>query len=145
MFAATMESFVAPLVGGALIGGAALLLLALSGRIAGVSGIVLGLIGPKEERGWRLGFLGGLWLGGLLLLGWAPGSLHTGVPGGWRVAALAGLLVGVGVAAANGCTSGHGVCGLGRRSRRSLVAVVTFMSVAVLTAKVLRPLIGGGS
>jgi len=145
MLAAIMESVALPLGGGVLIGGAAVLLLALSGRIAGVSGIVLGLVGPREDRGWRLGFLGGLLLGGLLLAALAPGLLSAGVPGGWRVAGLAGLLVGVGVAAANGCTSGHGVCGLGRRSRRSLVAVVTFMSVAVLTAKLLRPLIGGGS
>lgn len=139
-------SFLTPLFGGALIGTSALLLLALSGRIAGVSGIVGGLLGsPKEDRGWRLAFLGGLWLGGAILLALAPQVIARGVPGGWPAAALAGLLVGLGTRGANGCTSGHGVCGLGRRSRRSLAAVATFMATGIVTALWLRPLLGGAS
>ena len=137
-------SLLTPLFGGMLIGTSAVLLLALSGRIAGVSGIVGGLFdSPKEDRGWRLAFLGGLSLGGLILLTLAPELVPRAVPGGWPVAALAGLLVGVGTRAGNGCTSGHGVCGLGRRSRRSFAAVLVFMATGIVSALFVRPLIGG--
>ncbi|WP_434423358.1 YeeE/YedE family protein [Nannocystis pusilla] len=137
-------SHLAPLLGGMLIGTGAVLLLALSGRIAGVSGIVGGLYdSPKGDRAWRFAFLGGLWLGGLVLLTLAPELLPRTVPGGWPVALGAGLLVGVGTRAGNGCTSGHGVCGLGRRSRRSFAAVLVFMATGILTALFVRPWIGG--
>lgn len=140
----SLSSHVAPLLGGVLIGTSALLLLWLSGRVAGVSGIIGGLLGaPRGDRTWRLAFLVGLWLGGLTLLVLAPSSLPRTLPDAWPVVVLAGFLVGFGAGRANGCTSGHGVCGLGRRSLRSLVAVLTFMTTGALTAQLLRPLLGG--
>ncbi|MBK7830293.1 YeeE/YedE family protein [Nannocystis sp.] len=133
-----------PLLGGLLIGASALLLLGVSGRIAGVSGIVGGLmLAPRGDRSWRLAFLGGLMVGGLLLLGIDPAALPDGLPATTPIVVLAGFLVGYGARAANGCTSGHGVCGLGRRSRRSLVAVLVFMGAGVITAQLVRPLLGG--
>ena len=132
----------APLLGGLLIGASALLLLGFNGRIAGVSGILGGLPGaPVGDRGWRLAFLGGLGLGGLVLLLAAPAALRGPVAPVWLLV-VAGLLVGFGARAANGCTSGHGVCGLGRRSRRSGVAVLVFMTTGMFAAQVVRPLLG---
>lgn len=132
-------------LGGLLIGASALVLLAVSGRIAGVSGIVGGLANAGVgDRGWRLAFVLGLVLGGALLLWLDPAAL-PGVAGPWPLVAAAGLLVGYGARAANGCTSGHGVCGLGRRSRRSLVAVLVFMATGVFAAQVVRPLLGVAS
>lgn len=132
-------------LGGLMIGGSALLLLAMTGRIAGVSGIVGGLASAAVgDRGWRIAFVSGLLLGGLLLWWLAPATL-PGPTGPWPLVAAAGLLVGFGGGAANGCTSGHGVCGLGRRSRRSLVAVLVFMATGIFAAQVVRPLLGVAS
>lgn len=139
----SFSSLVAPLLGGVLIGTSALLLLWLGGRLAGISGILGGLFGAaRGDRTWRLAFVVGLWLGGLTLLLLAPAAIPRTLPDAWPVIVLAGLLVGFGAGRANGCTSGHGVCGLGRRSPRSLVAVLTFMTTGVLTAQLLRPLLG---
>lgn len=120
------------LAGGALIGLAAGALRLTSGHIAGISGIArLALRGP--ERGWRLAFLAGLILAGLIPAGPAAsltaGLAETPLP----TLAGAGLLVGLGTGLGNGCTSGHGICGLARLSRRSLVAVAVFMATAMLT------------
>ena len=141
-----VSTILAPLIGGALIGTSALLLLWLGGRIAGVSGIVGGLFAaPRNDRGWRLGFLAGLGLGGAALLVFDPTALPAELPAPWPVIVLAGLLVGFGSRGANGCTSGHGVCGLGRRSPRSLVAVLVFMATGMFAAQVMRPLLVGGA
>ncbi len=122
----------ASLTGGLLIGAAALGLLALSGRIAGISGIVGGLLPPSRgDLGWRLAFLAGLLGGGLLIQ--ALVGLPGAAPSSRGVLIAGGLLVGFGTRLGNGCTSGHGVCGLGRGSPRSLAAVLTFMGVAFLT------------
>lgn len=129
-----MPNFLLPLLGGVLLGAASLLLLALCGRVAGISGIAGGLVRGAGDRGWRLAFLLGLWTGGLVLLCCLPSALPAAIPAGRAVIVLGGLLVGLGSGLANGCTSGHGVCGLGRRSPRSLVAVLVFMTVAVVTA-----------
>ncbi len=140
-----MSSALAPLLGGLMIGAAAVLLLRQTGRIAGVSGIVGGLVpGVRGDRAWRLAFVGGLVLGGLLLATLMPGALPRGLSGPRWLVALAGLLVGLGARLGGGCTSGHGVCGLGQRSPRSLVAVLVFMATAMLTANLLRPLLAGG-
>lgn len=132
------------LAGGALIGSAALLLYATLGRIAGISGISYGLLwGERSEFAWRLTFIAGLLAGGWLavvLVGFqslGPGSSLTPV---WLVL-LAGALVGFGTRLGNGCTSGHGVCGLARLSPRSLAAVAVFMAMGMLTATLLRPLL----
>ena len=122
------------LIGGALIGLAAVLLLALNGRIAGVSGILGGLITStsRGERFWHLEFIFGLIAGaGLYVL--ARGGLPLELQAGGLTLLLAGLLVGVGTRLGSGCTSGHGVCGLARRSPRSLVATMIFMVTAALT------------
>jgi len=120
--------------GGMLLGLAAALLLVMNGRIAGISGIVSGLLKPvKGEVSWRFLFVLGMVISGALapLLGFSvPESLPvTSVF--WVV--LAGLLVGIGTKLGNGCTSGHGICGMGRLSKRSIVATCVFMVVAFVT------------
>ncbi len=130
------------LIGGMLIGLAALLLLLIGGRIAGISGIVSGVMQrPQQLEFWRIWFVVGLMLGGLLAwLGLGrPQPDWQQVP--VEVMALAGLLVGVGSRLGNGCTSGHGICGIGRLSMRSMVATLTFMFTGVLTVAVLRHLL----
>jgi len=127
------------LVGGAIIGASASLLLVLSGRVAGISGIVGGLLGAGEERTWRALFVIGLLLGGAVAMLVMPGAFGTAPPV-IGIAIAAGLLVGVGTKLGSGCTSGHGVCGLSRLSARSLVATVTFIATgafAVLAARAL--------
>lgn len=127
------------LLGGALIGIAAVSLLALNGRIAGVSGMLATLAPPRSDRDmpWKLAFLAGLVAGPLLYeLGGATVALHLQAHGVWLL--VAGVLVGFGTRVGAGCTSGHGVCGLARRSPRSLAATVIFMSVAILTVYVTR-------
>jgi uncharacterized membrane protein YedE/YeeE len=126
------------LQGGALIGVSASLMLALNGRVTGISGIVGGLLIPKPgDIAWRALFVAGLLLGGVIALGVSPAAFTPGVaaPG---VVALAGLLVGFGTRVGNGCTSGHGVCGISRLSPRSLAATVTFISAGAVTVFVTR-------
>ena len=123
------------LLGGALIGAAAAMLLLLNGRIAGVSGI-LGRISSSDfgEQGWRVAFLAGLLAPALLL-----GTGNTAaLPSGWTWAIVSGLLVGFGTRLGRGCTSGHGVCGLANLSGRSLVATLVFMTTAIVTVFVVR-------
>ena len=132
------------LAGGALIGLAAAILFVFNGRIAGVSGIVTGLLPPSRGgAGWRLAFLIGL-IGGALAYGLVVGAPHGIRPQlpSWLTIG-AGLAVGYGTALGSGCTSGHGVCGISRLSRRSLVATGVFMASAVVTVFVIRHLIGG--
>ncbi len=132
------------LLGGGLIGGSAALLLLLEGRIAGISGIAGGLLnGARGDRGWRIAFLLGLVAGGLLLRVFFPGSF--GVPVGLPIGLtlLAGLLVGFGARPGNGCTSGHGICGVGRGSVRSLVGTSVFILTGAATVFVTRHLMGG--
>ncbi|MBI2182172.1 MAG: YeeE/YedE family protein [Deltaproteobacteria bacterium] len=122
------------LLGGALIGLAAALLLLLNGRIAGISGILGGVIKSNVagERSWRAAFILGL-VGGAALDAFMRGGLPLRMQAAGPTLLLAGLLVGFGTRLASGCTSGHGVCGLARRSPRSLVATMIFMVVAALT------------
>ena len=127
------------LLGGLLIGSAAILLLGLNGRIAGVTGMVTGLlVKPSPAQRWRLLFLLGLIAGTALYsrLAATPTPLRQGFPVPLLIAA--GLLTGYGTAQANGCTSGHGVCGLSNLSLRSLTATATFMVVGGLTVFAMR-------
>jgi uncharacterized membrane protein YedE/YeeE len=128
------------LLGGALIGLSASGLLALAGRVAGISGIVCGLLWPRRgETAWRAAFLAGLLVGGLLVREWAPGVLVPRAPTASAVAlAVAGLMVGFGTQLGGGCTSGHGVCGLSRGSLRSAAAVLVFMTTGALAVFVSR-------
>lgn len=123
------------LAGGALLGLSASWLMLAHGRIAGISGIVGGLITPKPalER-WRLGFVSGLLVGGALLAVSAPALLAGPTDRGLLQVAVAGLLVGYGTRLGSGCTSGHGVCGLTRLSPRSGLATATFMASGALVA-----------
>lgn len=130
-----LDSIGRALFGGAIIGLSASLLLLFAGRIAGISGILgTTLSRPKGDTGWRLTFLAGLLLGGVLLAAFAPETLQA--PSGRSLPLLvgAGLLVGFGTRLGNGCTSGHGICGLTRFSGRSAVATVSFMFTGFLTA-----------
>lgn len=139
-----MHPFALALAGGVLIGLSASLLLLFNGRIAGISGIVGGLLAPvRAEFGWRGAFLGGLIAGGLVLRAFFPSALGAPVMSGIALPVIAGLLVGFGTRLGNGCTSGHGVCGLSRGSTRSLVATMVFMACGGLTVFAVRNLLGG--
>lgn len=132
------------LLGGVLIGLSAVVLLAANGRIAGISGIVGGLLTPSSgETAWRAAFVVGMLAGGVLYAVFA-GSLGIALQAGLPVMGIAGLLVGFGTRLGGGCTSGHGVCGIGRLSQRSIIATVTFMLVGVGTVFVTRHVIGAG-
>ena len=138
----------AAIAGGGLIGASAVVLLATLGRVAGISGIAAGAVAaPRGDRGWRWAFLLGLMLAAAVVLSWQAGAgqppralLRDALPA-WQLIG-AGVLVGFGTRLGNGCTSGHGVCGLARGSRRSLVAVLVFMGCAMFTTFLVRH--GGG-
>lgn len=121
-------------LGGALIGVASALLLVAHGRIAGISGIAGGLLQRSTpDRAWRVAFLAGLAASGVIAAVVAPGAIGAPVRSIGAVL-VAGLLVGFGTRLGSGCTSGHGVCGISRASRRSLIAVATFMTTGAITA-----------
>ena len=144
-----METLFTPveaLVGGALIGSAVFVLFHTLGRIAGVSGMlgaVLRAATPAGERVWRLAFLVGLLIGPLLAITVLDRPLVQASPASLPVLVLAGLAVGLGTGLANGCTSGHGVCGVSRLSLRSIVATGVFMAFGFFTASVGRHLFSG--
>jgi uncharacterized membrane protein YedE/YeeE len=125
-------------IGGALIGLAATLLMLLSGRIAGISGILGDLVDlAGGDRAWRLAFVAGL-IAAPLVLAAAGLSLRAPAMPAWSIVAIAGLLVGFGTRLGSGCTSGHGICGIARLSPRSLAATATFMAVAILVVALTR-------
>lgn len=122
-------------LGGALIGLASALVLLVQGRVAGVSGILDGVLHPRPgEFAWRAAFVAGLGVAGGAAALLAPALVSASSDRPPVLIALAGLLVGFGTRLGSGCTSGHGVCGLSRFSRRSLVSVITFLAVGALTA-----------
>jgi uncharacterized membrane protein YedE/YeeE len=130
-------------IGGALIGLAAVFLMLLTGRIAGISGILAGAILPgADSRGWRIAFIAGMILAPLAagLLGYPPALPQ--MPASWAIVIAAGLLVGFGTRLAGGCTSGHGVCGMARLSARSLVATAVFTATAVAVVAISRHVLG---
>ena len=140
----TVFAPISGLVGGALIGLAALMLMLTIGRIAGVSGIALNAMTASDAAGrsWRLAFVLGLPLGALAvaavgLKDWSGVNFPAGTP----ATVIAGFIVGVGSTFGSGCTSGHGICGLARFSLRYLVATATFMATAVITVFVTRHMV----
>jgi uncharacterized protein len=135
----TLSDLVLPVIGGMLIGTAATVLLMMNGRVAGISGIVGGLLTEqKGQRGWRGSFLGGLVLGGLAMYLVRPSAFVVEYAPSLPLAIVAGLIVGVGTQLGNGCTSGHGVCGISRFSTRSIVATITFIATGAITVALMR-------
>ncbi len=141
-----MEHFtpVSSLLGGALIGLAASILLLFNGRVAGISGILGGALTPAPgDTLWRLMFLLGLAGVGAVGALLRPAAFVAGpVQSPWLIA-IAGLLVGYGTRLGNGCTSGHGVCGVSRLSPRSLLATATFLATGAITVFLAKHLLGG--
>src|SRR6476469_5285716 len=128
----------ASFAGGALIGIAAAMLLLLSGRVAGVSGIIGGLLAPhRGDVAWRLAFVGGL-LAAPVLMALLGERSAPRIDAGFGTLVVAGLLVGIGTSYGSGCTSGHGVCGLSRLSPRSLAATLAFMAAGMVTVFLVR-------
>lgn len=141
-----MDNFtpLSALAGGSFIGLAAALLLLINGRIAGVSGILGGIARAKAgEATWRVAFIAGLVLSPVIYAASGATLPRISIDHSVGVLIIAGLLVGFGTRLGSGCTSGHGVCGLARGSRRSLVATGVFMGTAILTVFVARHVIGG--
>ncbi len=137
---------VSAVLGGLLIGLAAAALWTLNGRIAGISGILAQALWPGagESRAWRVAFLMGL-PAGAALVALVAGPLETRIDASTPVLVAAGLLVGFGTRLGNGCTSGHGVCGMSRGSARSVAATLTFMAVAGLTVFIVRHVLGASA
>lgn len=145
MVEATAFTPVSSLLGGAMIGASAVLLMLSIGRIAGISGIVAGAAMEKSwERNWRLIFIAGLFVGAALIAV-STGLLKQSVPvASTPMMVIAGIVVGFGARLGSGCTSGHGVCGISRLSARSIVATCTFMASGMVTVFVIRHVLGEG-
>lgn len=133
-----MDNFtpVSALIGGSFIGLGALVLFAFSGRIAGISGIASSAIFSRHDRAWRVAFVLGLVVAPLLVKG-VISNVSYGTPQLSLTIIIAGLLVGIGTGLGSGCTSGHGVCGVSRLSRRSIAATILFMLAGMLVATLL--------
>lgn len=123
-------------IGGVLIGVAAAILLIFNGRIAGISGILGGILKPaKGDTAWKVAFILGIIISPLLFM-WVAYTPEVNIAASTPVLIIAGLLVGFGTRLGSGCTSGHGICGMARFSRRSIVAVLIFMVVAFVTVAI---------
>jgi uncharacterized protein len=135
----------AALIGGAIIGVAVSLMLVFNGRVTGISGIVSGVLSPrKNDISWRILFLLGLLSGGVILRFIQPEAFQSASKNmGLIDYAVAGLLVGFGTLLGNGCTSGHGVCGISRLSVRSIIATIVFITFGVLSVFIFKMLRGG--
>lgn len=144
----SMENFtpLSAIIGGALIGVSAVMLMALNGRVAGISGIFSGIAtAGRGDRSWRLSFVAGL-VAAPLIFGFVAGEMPAiEITSSWPLIIIAGLLVGFGTRLGSGCTSGHGVCGLSRLSLRSIISVGIFMIVGVIAATLMRHVFTGGT
>jgi len=138
-----ISDYLSGLAGGLLIGSAAALLVLLNGRVAGISGILGGLLqtGNKGDKIWRLMFVLGL-LAAPFIYRFVFGLPTVTIDAGTIELIIAGLLVGIGTRYASGCTSGHGVCGISRGSMRSLAATLTFMAAGFITVYMARHILG---
>lgn len=134
-----MHPFVLATIGGALVGLSAVLMMTLNGRIAGVSGILSGtLTQPQGDRLWRLLFVIGIVIGGALPV-WLDAGFWAPLPAASvGLAVIGGLVVGFGTGLGSGCTSGHGICGISRLSKRSIFATVIFMASGIATVTLMR-------
>ena len=140
-----MNQFIAPILGGVCIGLSSVLMMLLLGRITGLSGILWGWISHFREFSWRMFFIVRLILGSLIVHYGFDFPRPDPSDAGWLLMILGGFLVGFGTSLGSGCTSGHGVCGIGRLSLRSLVATLTFMGSCFLTVTVMRHVLTVGS
>lgn len=141
-----METTFTPLqalLGGSLIGASAVALMGLHGRIAGMTGILTGLVLPKGDWDWRLAFLIGAIAAPAMILLFTGSTLPLQAELPYWAITLGGLLVGIGVTFGGGCTSGHGVCGIARLSARSILATLIFMLTTFVTVFVVRHILGG--
>jgi len=143
-----METVFTPLqslAGGALIGLASVLLMLTLGRIMGATGILAGILTPSAHPGggWRIALLAGMVSGPLAVLALTGQMPEIQVPVSMPMLLIGGVLVGIGVTYGSGCTSGHGVCGMARLSRRSIAATLTFMLTTGITVYVVRHVVGG--
>lgn len=139
-----LATYLPSLAGGAIVGLGAAVLLLFNGRIAGISGVVSGLLTPKPgDMAWRWVFVAGLVLGGFALLVLQPESMAISVPRSLPTVVVAGLLAGFGARLGSGCTSGHGICGVSRLSPRSLLATVMFTVAGAGTVWAARAVLGG--
>lgn len=129
-----LSIMVLPLIGGVLIGIAAAIMMLTLGRIAGISGVVGGALDhPKGDMGWRVAFILGLIGGGIGIVAFNPTLIYDGLGTSMPWVIVAGLLVGFGTRLGSGCTSGHGVCGISRFSKRSIIATITFIAFGALS------------
>jgi uncharacterized protein len=132
------------LLGGTVLGIGLVMVLLASGRVAGVSGVVGALLPPRRgDWAWRLAFVIGLFAGGVAIRGFVPESMVFALDRSTPALVVAGLLVGYGSRLGNGCTSGHGVCGLARLSPRSLLATAVFIATGAVTVFVINHFEGG--
>lgn len=135
------EIYLQALLGGALIGTAAILLMLTLGKVAGISGIAFNAIHPdSSDKLWRWSFLVGL-IGAPIITSLFGYSIPASIESDVTTLGIAGLIVGIGTKMGAGCTSGHGICGIGRLSKRSIIATLTFMSTAFITVAVMKHLI----
>ena len=135
---------ISAMIGGAMIGLSAVLLMLLIGRIAGISGIFGGCLGfGLNDKGWRIAFIAGLILAPLIAGSVGYPMPSPQMPASWTVILAAGLLVGFGTRLGGGCTSGHGICGVARLSARSITATAIFMFTAILVVALTRHVIAG--
>lgn len=126
-------------IGGVVIGLAVSLMMLFNGRVTGISGILGGIVRPqKNDISWRLAFVGGLLFGGVLLQIFRPEAFVQVSSAAWFDYIVAGLLVGFGTLLGNGCTSGHGVCGISRLSTRSIVATLTFIIFGIISVLIFK-------
>ena len=139
-----MTSYLTSLLGGMLIGLASVLMLGFNGRILGISGIAGGILQKsREKKQWRYLFLAGLLTGGAMVFVVNPSAFEMSISRSPVALVLAGVLVGFGTRLGNGCTSGHGVCGVSRLAPRSLMATLTFMAFGAATVFVINHFLGG--
>ncbi|HUS95505.1 MAG TPA: YeeE/YedE thiosulfate transporter family protein [Hyphomicrobiaceae bacterium] len=144
LLTATEPTYLASLFGGALIGAAAVLLMAFHGRIAGITGILGALLppAPAKDWTWRVAFLAGMVASPMLFWLVTGSPIAISVPVSNPALIIGGIIVGIGVVFGSGCTSGHGVCGLARLSPRSIAAVAAFMTTAGITVYLIRHMAG---
>ena len=143
-----MENFtpITSLLGGLLIGAAAVILLAFNGHIAGITGVTRGVLTPKQgDTAWRVVFILGLIAGPLVFQAISGAPAESILTSSTPILVVGGLLVGFGTSLGNGCTSGHGICGIGRISKRSMIATGSFMGAAAITVYITQNVLGGGS